>query len=124
MLVTVLAMSDVLLTVVGSLLVALVAGGFSVFVNRPSKVAAKAADILSLAYESQKNTIKKQGTELLRAHRRIDGLEESKAECHERVDKLRTWVEKLGGDVDEINRVGKQGPPGDKGETGDKGAHG
>lgn len=42
----------------------------------------------------------------------------------ERIDDLRAEVQRLGGDVDEINRVGKRGQPGDKGPTGDKGAPG
>lgn len=41
-----------------------------------------------------------------------------------RVEVLRTEVTRLGGDVDKINGVGKQGPDGEKGPVGDKGAKG
>lgn len=40
------------------------------------------------------------------------------------VEILRTEVVRLGGDVDQINRTGKQGPTGDKGPTGDQGPTG
>lgn len=117
-------MSDALLALVGALSVAMITGGFSIFVNRPSKVATKAADIVLVAYEAQKQTILNQGAELTRAHDRIDVVVRDEADCQQRVDKLRAWVERLGGDVDKINNVGKQGPVGDKGATGDKGALG
>lgn len=47
-----------------------------------------------------------------------------KVSLGERIDALRAEVRRLGGDVDEINRVGKRGQQGDKGEVGDKGEPG
>lgn len=38
-----------------------------------------------------------------------------------RIDMLRLEVVKLGGDIEQINRVGKRGPPGEKGPPGDPG---
>lgn len=39
----------------------------------------------------------------------------------ERIGVLRDEVRRLGGDVERINRVGKQGPPGDQGPPGEPG---
>jgi len=55
---------------------------------------------------------------------RISAMVLELAEGSARILILRTEVTRLGGDVDEINRVGKRGQPGEKGETGDKGEPG
>jgi hypothetical protein len=75
----------------------------------------------SIIAAASKSAVEVLSSTLDRQEQDIRELRSQLAAAHERIAVLRAEVTRLGGEVDEINRVGKQGPPGERGPQGPPG---